>query len=172
MNTITQNPYLVASATSALSGELDGCYSPRLLELHGRIGRLRYLAYIMAAGAVAGLIMLLAAYSLPSTLTIPVVAVVEFAMLPLAIIFGRRRLLDMDKSGWWLLLLIVPVLNLGLAIYLHFFPGSSGPNRFGPPAVPNTGLIIAAAIAATLLATIGTIALFVLFSAFRLGLGH
>jgi Predicted membrane protein len=44
-------------------------------------------------------------------------------MLP-TISVGVRRMHDMDKSGWFLL---VPVYNL----YLLCQPGTEGPNRFG-----------------------------------------
>jgi uncharacterized membrane protein YhaH (DUF805 family) len=51
---------------------------------------------------------------------------------------GVRRLHDIDKSGWYLLLGFLPLLG-GLAlIYFHCQPGTPGPNRFDyvpPPAV-------------------------------------
>ncbi len=45
---------------------------------------------------------------------------------------GVRRLHDTDRSGWWLLLALVPIVG-GLALlYLYCQPGSPGENRFGP----------------------------------------
>ena len=40
----------------------------------------------------------------------------------------------MDKSGWWVLLILVPILNLATYIYLLIKKGTNGANRFG--AVP------------------------------------
>jgi len=42
-----------------------------------------------------------------------------------------RRLHDIDRSGWWMLLYFVPL--LGWVVLLVFFclDGNSGPNRFG-----------------------------------------
>jgi len=37
-----------------------------------------------------------------------------------------------------MLLMFVPFLNLALAIYVLFFQGSAGSNRFGPAPVENT----------------------------------
>ena len=37
-----------------------------------------------------------------------------------------RRMHDQDRSGWWIL---VPIAG---AIMVWFFPGTAGPNRFGP----------------------------------------
>jgi uncharacterized membrane protein YhaH (DUF805 family) len=44
---------------------------------------------------------------------------------------GVRRLHDTDRSGWWLLIVLVPL--IGAIVLLVFFcsRGTSGPNRFG-----------------------------------------
>lgn len=47
------------------------------------------------------------------------------------IMMGVRRLHDLDKSGWWMLLLIVPLVNLFFCLYLLFFKGTDGPNEYG-----------------------------------------
>ena len=43
-----------------------------------------------------------------------------------------RRLHDLGHSGCWCLLGLIPLVNLILGIYLLFFKGDTGPNRFGP----------------------------------------
>jgi uncharacterized membrane protein YhaH (DUF805 family) len=45
---------------------------------------------------------------------------------------GVRRLHDVDKSGWWLLISLVPLVGLVL-IYFMAIAGTSGNNRFGTP---------------------------------------
>ena len=47
------------------------------------------------------------------------------------IMLGVRRLHDLEKSGWWMLLLLVPLVNLFFALYLLFFKGTEGPNEYG-----------------------------------------
>ena len=42
-----------------------------------------------------------------------------------------RRLHDTDKSGWFVLIAIIPILGLAV-IYLLILDGSKGKNRFGP----------------------------------------
>jgi len=43
-----------------------------------------------------------------------------------------KRFHDRDKSGWWVLILFVPILGFFWAIIdLGILEGSSGPNRFG-----------------------------------------
>ena len=43
-----------------------------------------------------------------------------------------RRLQDMDRSGWWLLLLAVPVIGNLFPLLLLVIPGTAGENRHGP----------------------------------------
>jgi uncharacterized membrane protein YhaH (DUF805 family) len=42
-----------------------------------------------------------------------------------------RRLHDQDKSGWFVLLGLVPIANIVLLVFM-FLEGTKGPNRFGP----------------------------------------
>lgn len=45
---------------------------------------------------------------------------------------GAKRLHDLDKSGWWQLLWLVPVIGwIWLLVLLGFLRGTMGPNRFG-----------------------------------------
>ena len=41
------------------------------------------------------------------------------------------RLHDINKSGWYVLLLFIPCVHLAILIYAFFFAGTKGPNRFG-----------------------------------------
>lgn len=42
-----------------------------------------------------------------------------------------RRLHDQDKSGWWLLLILIPLIGPLVLLYFMVQPSSPGPNRFG-----------------------------------------
>ncbi|NPB02982.1 MAG: DUF805 domain-containing protein [Thermotogae bacterium] len=44
-----------------------------------------------------------------------------------------RRLHDIDKSGWYLLLFLIPVVGPILLLIWTLTPGTPGENRFGPP---------------------------------------
>ena len=55
------------------------------------------------------------------------------ALIP-AIIVYIKRFHDRDKSGWWVLIGLIPIIGLiWLLVELGFLTGTSGPNRFGPP---------------------------------------
>lgn len=49
-----------------------------------------------------------------------------------------KRLHDIDASGWWAILIFIPLVNLFLGIVLLFRKGTNGENRFGlPPSTTN-----------------------------------
>lgn len=50
-----------------------------------------------------------------------------------ALAVGVRRLHDVDRSGWWLLIGFVPLIGALLLLYWNVQPGTPGPNRFGDP---------------------------------------
>jgi uncharacterized membrane protein YhaH (DUF805 family) len=65
-----------------------------------------------------------------------------------------RRLHDTNRSGWWLLLVFVPLGNIVLLIWFCA-PSTSGPNRFGPMPVAISDEGVAASRPSTLLTTLG-----------------
>lgn len=138
------NPYSTPDAE--LGGGQSELYTPSVFSFSGRIGRLRYLAYGM------GSYMLLMAVMIPligvsaftggepamSGISMAIMVVIYVAMLVLAVMFGKRRLNDLNRSGWWFLLFIVPFVNFLLTIYIMFFPGTDGDNNFGPAPTANS----------------------------------
>lgn len=44
-----------------------------------------------------------------------------------------RRLHDTDRSGWWWLIGIIPIVGWIVLIFFLASPGTPGENRFGPP---------------------------------------
>ncbi len=48
-----------------------------------------------------------------------------------------RRLHDTGRSGWWILIGLIPLLGTLVLIYFYVQPSTSGANEFGPePPVP------------------------------------
>ncbi len=58
--------------------------------------------------------------------------VFSLAVLLPSLAVGARRLHDTGRSGWWLLLLLVPVIGLLVLIWFYIQPGDNGPNAYGP----------------------------------------
>ncbi|WP_173911782.1 DUF805 domain-containing protein [Acinetobacter sp. Marseille-Q1618] len=50
-----------------------------------------------------------------------------------AFVFVIRRLHDLNQSGWWSILIFVPVLSFILYLYLMFFKGDEKRNSYGHP---------------------------------------
>ncbi|MFM4962194.1 DUF805 domain-containing protein [Aeromonas bivalvium] len=44
---------------------------------------------------------------------------------------GARRLHDTDRSGWWLLINLIPIVGTLVFLYFMVCEGQAGPNRFG-----------------------------------------
>lgn len=141
------SPY--ATPEAALGDNHEEKYQPKVLTFNGRIGRLRYLAYGFGASMVlvAGLVLvglvasMLAAMLGPtfSGIIMGIIMIIYYiGLIVISVMFMKRRLNDLDKSGWWTLMMFVPFLNLALAIYILFFPGTEGSNRFGPAPAENT----------------------------------
>lgn len=55
---------------------------------------------------------------------------------------GVRRLHDIDRSGWWVLLSLVPVLGWIVLFVWACTRGTPGANRFGPDPLPRAAAII------------------------------
>ena len=52
-----------------------------------------------------------------------------------------KRYHDRDKSGWWILILFIPLVGfIWFLIELGCLPGTPGPNRFGPDPLGTTAL--------------------------------
>jgi len=147
------NPYSAPGAE--LENAQEALYKPKIISFKGRIGRMRYLAYSIGAS------LLLMAVMMPlvgmsailgvgaggeagmSMLGMLGIAVYYVVAILISVMYAKRRLNDLNRSGWWFLLFIVPVVNLLLAIYLIFFPGTDGPNDHGPAPVANSiGVLI------------------------------
>ncbi len=60
-----------------------------------------------------------------------IIGLIILASIIPAISVTIRRLHDNDKSGWFFLLTLVPIVSLYI-LYLCIIKGTDGPNRFGP----------------------------------------
>lgn len=54
------------------------------------------------------------------------------ALLIPSLAVGVRRLHDTDRSGWWLLLMFVPLIGAIVLLVFTVQDGTRGDNRFGP----------------------------------------
>lgn len=57
----------------------------------------------------------------------------NLAILVPALAVGARRLHDIGKPGWWLLVGIIPIIGGLVLVYFFVQRGAPGPNEYGPP---------------------------------------
>ena len=50
----------------------------------------------------------------------------------IGVVIGVKRLHDLNKTGWLYLLFFIPLVNIGMLIWVGFFKGTNGPNQYGP----------------------------------------
>ncbi len=58
--------------------------------------------------------------------------IVSLGLLIPGLAVGARRLHDTDRSGWWLLLVLIPLIGAIILIIWLATEGTKGDNRFGP----------------------------------------
>ena len=113
------------------------------LSAAGRFSRLSYLGWngllliaVMLLGFLCALLLQAVSPGETKSLSMPaliLLGVVYAAMLYFTFIFTIRRLHDRNHSGWLSLLLLVPLANIGIALYLLFAPGDAQSNAYGAP---------------------------------------
>ncbi len=91
-----------------------------------------YLFFFLVALGMISLDMALLGYDPEEAGSIPVLTVLaSLAFLLPVLSAGVRRMHDSDRSGWWLLIALVPLVGGLIQIVLLALPGTAGPNRFG-----------------------------------------
>lgn len=96
----------------------------------GRLNRKPYFLSQLGLGVVSGIFAALFGDSTNFFVAISVLAVslaIFFASVALVV----KRLHDLDKKGWWALILLIPLINILFGLYLVFAKGTDGSNRFG-----------------------------------------
>ena len=68
-------------------------------------------------------------------------AIFSLAVLLPGIAVAARRLHDVDRTGWWLLLAFVPVVGLIVLLIWFCTKGTDGSNRFGPDPLRGVGQV-------------------------------
>jgi uncharacterized membrane protein YhaH (DUF805 family) len=132
------NPYRAPAAAVGHAG--DETLTVKLFAVSRRIGRARYIAYLLALCVVFGFAVPFAATLLGTAGT--AVWLAAWAVLAvLAFLLTVQRCHDFDANGWLALCLLFPPVNLMFLIV----PGTRTSNRYGPPPPRNSLLVVLAA---------------------------
>jgi uncharacterized membrane protein YhaH (DUF805 family) len=131
---VMQNPY---GAPRAAVGDAAEDFQPvKILSVSGRIGRARYIVYSIVLSMLIMFVAGLASAFL-GPLGVAVIVAGYVAVVVLSIMLTIQRSHDFNMSGWFSLLVLVPLVN----VLFWFIPGTDGPNRFGAKTPPNSALV-------------------------------
>ncbi|MGY2378061.1 DUF805 domain-containing protein [Pseudomonas sp. SDO524_S393] len=140
------SPY--APPRAAVGDSLPEYATLKVFTIHGRIGRLRYLAWTLVltvAMLVASGIIATAGFAVATaspTAGIILGSLLGFALfvalLWVSVQIAVQRLHDLGWSGWLWFLNLVPLVNSIFPLLLLVLPGNTGANQYGAPPPRNS----------------------------------
>lgn len=112
----------------------------------GRFGRLAYAAWSFLSAIVLCVVIFILAFigslftgsqSNLETGNFPFVIIALFfisyvILIYFSFVFSIRRFHDRNQTGWLSLLMLIPLVNFIVMLYLFCAKGTEGPNKFGP----------------------------------------
>lgn len=110
------------------------------VDFKGRSPRFDYWMFSLVVSA-AYILMSVVTDNADAPVLLQLIAVLLFIVhvLPMLAV-GVRRIHDIDKTGWMMLISLIPLVSL-VMIYFWAQPGTEGPNAYGPDPYGNDGLI-------------------------------
>jgi uncharacterized membrane protein YhaH (DUF805 family) len=108
-----------------------------LTSFEGRINRAKFWAgvgVLFAVGILANLIDLMLGIRIGGDQGIGILGLIaSLISIYLGLAIYAKRWHDRDKSGWWSLIILVPIIGpIWLLVECGILEGTKGPNRFGP----------------------------------------
>jgi uncharacterized membrane protein YhaH (DUF805 family) len=110
----------------------------RFFDFTGRASRSEYWLYFLCfiLQAVVAVVIDQALFhpdmSSPLGIYGPAYILVIVANLIPSLSVGFRRLHDTNRSAWWMLIALIPLIGGITLLVFYCLPGTQGPNRFGP----------------------------------------
>lgn len=140
------NPYNAPRARVADAAEQVG--EAKFWSFAGRIGRMRYIAYNMAATLVMMAVLVgvmiigggaaaMGADEAGGMVIILLIIPIYIVAIVISFMLSIQRVHDFNMSGWLSLLTL-----FGAAIVFMFIPGTKGSNNYGPQPPPNSAGVL------------------------------
>ena len=107
-------------------------------EFSGRARRAEYWMFVLFYCLVVIALMIVSAVfgavlgSAGRGLAVAVLGLFGLAMIVPSLAVSFRRLHDINKSAWWILISLVPFVGGLVLLVFHILPGTVGPNQYGP----------------------------------------
>ena len=116
----------------------------RYADFQGRAGRSEYWLFVLffvlvAVGLTILNVVLSAGSSRPNLLVSALYGIFALGSLVPSLAVGFRRLHDTNRSAWWILIGLIPLIGSVVLLVFYCLPGTPGPNRFSsaPGATPD-----------------------------------
>ncbi len=111
----------------------------KYLLFNGRAARKEFWAVMLFSVLISFALQLLYTLGFAISDNLGLLLALPFVIFALGMVIPQlavsvRRLHDTDKSGWWLLLGLIPIFGIIALIVLFSLASSAGDNRFGEPA--------------------------------------
>lgn len=113
-----------------------------LTSFSGRINRAKFWAGVGVIWVISLILMLIDMNFMPVLIVLdpntgmgygPLTLLMFALSLFIGLALYTKRWHDRDKSGWWSLIMLVPIIGaIWLLVECGILPGTRGPNRFGP----------------------------------------
>ena len=109
-----------------------GCITERYAQFSGRAQRMEYWSFTLVSFVVQiGVVSIVSSRIFGDLFTF-IMFIVFFGLLIPHAAVGVRRLHDTNRSGWWILIPLIPLIGGIWFIVLCCFKGDEGENQFGP----------------------------------------
>jgi uncharacterized membrane protein YhaH (DUF805 family) len=107
-----------------------------LFSANGRISRSQYwLKWALPLFVVTIVLEIILFATLDPSVVSIFIGIYSLLLIYPSIVIYIKRAHDRDRSGWFILLFLVPILNFWPLIELWFLRGTIGPNKYGPDPV-------------------------------------
>jgi uncharacterized membrane protein YhaH (DUF805 family) len=97
----------------------------------GRAARSQFWYWFLFAVLASIVSALIDHFLFPDSYLSPINSLVGLALFLPGLAVSVRRLHDTDRTGWWILLVLIPLIGAIILLIWFCSAGSSGPNRFG-----------------------------------------
>lgn len=132
---IARNSIFSTSNSKLITVKIIQYDTEKFWSFKGRIGRLKYFFRLFFI-----FIIFCCSYILFNEYNgaVPFIYFILFSLFLLIVVFLQsiKRLHDLNLSGWWCLVLLIPYLNIFGGLYIIFGIGAKGTNIYGPDPDP------------------------------------
>lgn len=136
------NPYSPPDSDVSNAGT-SGYADVKVFTTEGRLGRMRFFVYntsvsLLIIPAMIPMMMATRDMGGASGVGMALFFILYIFAFVMSVIFAVRRFHDVDLSGWFYLVMFIPIVSFFMALYLLFAPGTPASNRFGLQPIPNS----------------------------------